>query len=67
MNKRDAELARQAGWPANLVAPVIMAKLAEFADLIRADEREACAAHYLTIMRKAIANEREACIDLVAR
>jgi len=29
--------------------------------LIRADEREACAAHYLTIMRKAIANEREAC------
>ena len=33
--------------------------------LIRADEREACAAHYLTIMRKAIANEREACAKIV--
>ena len=37
------EMAREAGWPDSLVAPVIMAKLAEFAELVRADEREACA------------------------
>ncbi len=37
------DMAREAGWPDSLVAPVIMAKLAEFAALVRADEREACA------------------------
>jgi len=31
------EMAREAGWPDSLVAPVIMAKLAEFAELVRAD------------------------------
>jgi hypothetical protein len=34
------DMAREAGWPDSLVAPVIMAKLAEFAALVRADERE---------------------------
>jgi hypothetical protein len=36
-------LAREAGWPNSLIAPVIMAKLAEFAALVAAAEREACA------------------------
>jgi len=43
MNERDIEFCKQAGWPESLVSPVIMAKLKEFADIIRADEREACA------------------------
>ena len=34
------DMAREAGWPDSLVAPVIMAKLAEFEALVRADERE---------------------------
>ena len=37
-------MAREAGWPDSLVAPVIMDKLAEFAALVAAAEREACAA-----------------------
>ena len=37
--KTVIEMAREAGWPDSLVAPVIMAKLAEFAELVRADER----------------------------
>jgi hypothetical protein len=36
-------MAREAGWPDSLIAPVIMAKLAEFAALVAAAEREACA------------------------
>jgi hypothetical protein len=36
-------MAREAGWPDSLVAPVIMAKLAEFAALVATAEREACA------------------------
>ena len=43
MNEDIIKWAREAGWPDSLVAPVIMAKLAEFAALVRADEREACA------------------------
>ena len=39
--KTVIEMAREAGWPDSLIAPVIMAKLAEFAELVRADEREA--------------------------
>ena len=38
--KTVIEMAREAGWPDSLVAPVIMAKLTEFAELVRADERE---------------------------
>ena len=41
--KTVIEMAKEAGWPDSLVAPVIMAKLAEFADLVRAQENEACA------------------------
>ena len=37
--KTVIEIAREAGWPDSLIAPVIMAKLAEFAELVRADER----------------------------
>ena len=36
-------LAREAGWPDSLVAPIIMEKLAEFAALVAAHEREECA------------------------
>lgn len=43
MNERIYELAEQAGWPESLVSPVIMAKLKEFAALVRADERKAIA------------------------
>jgi hypothetical protein len=35
------EMARQAGWPDSLVAPIIMAKLNDFAKLVAAKEREA--------------------------
>jgi hypothetical protein len=40
MNERDIELTRKAGWPDSLVAPIVMAKLAEFANIIRADQKE---------------------------
>jgi len=44
MQKDDIiRIAREAGWPDSLVAPIIMAKLAEFAALVAAAEREACA------------------------
>ena len=44
MNKEDiTRMAREAGWPDSLIAPVIMAKLTEFAALVAAAEREACA------------------------
>lgn len=43
--------------------------LERFADLVAAAEREACAKHYLDIMRdaveQAVAKEREACIKLL--
>jgi hypothetical protein len=41
--KTVIEMAREAGWPDSLVAPVIMSKLIDFAELVRADEREQCA------------------------
>ncbi len=37
------EMARQADWPDSLVAPIIMAKLSDFAKLVAAKEREAIA------------------------
>ena len=64
MNERIRELALQAGstHKQNLgVYQFYTDELEKFADLIRADEREACAEHYLGIMRGAIAEEREAC------
>ena len=39
MNKRDKELANQVTW----YADVTLTELSRYADLIRADEREACA------------------------
>jgi hypothetical protein len=36
------EMARQADWPDSLIAPIIMAKLNDFAKLVAAKEREAC-------------------------
>ena len=37
------EMAREADWPDSLVAPIIMTKLGDFAKLVTAKEREACA------------------------
>lgn len=41
------EMAKQADWPDSLIAPVIMAKLNDFAKLVaqqaQAEERDACA------------------------
>jgi len=37
------EMAKQADWPDSLIAPVIMAKLNDFAKLVAQHEREACA------------------------
>ena len=41
------EMAKQADWPDSLIAPVIIAKLNDFAKLVaqraQAEEREACA------------------------
>jgi hypothetical protein len=34
------EMARQADWPDSLVAPIIMAKLSDFAKLVAAKERK---------------------------
>ena len=63
MNERDKELAKQAGWPESLVSPVIMAKLKEFAALIRADTMEAAtraANESWTLMcKKMVGLERE--------
>ena len=38
--KTVIEMARAAGWPDSLVAPVIMAKLVDFAAVVAAAERE---------------------------
>ena len=69
MNEQDTELAKEAEAYAdyNFKGEVNWSEAYEskLIELIRADEREACAAHYLTIMRKAIANEREACAKIV--
>jgi hypothetical protein len=37
------KMAKEAGWPDSLVAPIIMAKLHDFAKLVAEREREACA------------------------
>ena len=37
------DIAKEAGWPDSLIAPIIMAKLHDFAKLVAAKEREACA------------------------
>ena len=61
MNERDKELANQVTW----YADVTLTELSRYADLIRADEREACADAVVQAVEKglqaAIAMEREAC------
>jgi hypothetical protein len=70
--KSTIDMARKAGWPDSLVAPVIMAKLTEFAALVRADEAAkytwnvhscgpTCTKAACVAMRKAVEAEREAC------
>ena len=65
MNERDKELAEQAGWPESLVSPFIMAKLKEFADLIRADAiktaNRAATVSWTLMCKKMVEFEREAC------
>ena len=48
------EMAKEAGWPDSLVAPIIMAKLNDFAKVVAKHEREACAV---------IANSMDSCQD----
>jgi hypothetical protein len=58
------DMAREAGWPDSLVAPVIMAKLAEFAALVRDDEREEFQRWFDVVTaqhKQEILAEREAC------
>ena len=59
------EIARQAGWPDSLVAPIIMAKLNDFAKLVEekaTEEANARANASWTLMcEKMVAFEREAC------
>jgi len=38
------EMAREADWPDSLVAPIIMAKLSDFAKLVAAKEQDRCCA-----------------------
>jgi len=65
MNERDKKLAIKAGWIAEAGEPDAgCLNLEQFAAIVRADERAACATHYLGIMRGAIAEEREACAKL---
>jgi len=63
MNKKLKELARQAKPSPNLIWED--SDLERFAELVRDEERKGCAEHYLSIMRDAVAREREACADLV--
>ena len=66
MNEDIIRMAREAGWPEEAGVPDTGSmNLERFAELIRADEREACAKHYLEIMRNAIAYERETIAKLV--
>ena len=68
MNERLKELAEQAGlfWQ---FSPAYEKCLEHFAELVRQDEAQACAKHYLAIMRdaveQAVLKEREACAVLV--
>ena len=57
--KTVIEMAREAGWPDSLVAPVIMAKLAEFAELVRKDYSFTHAQMWLKRFDDAILAERE--------
>ena len=77
MNERIKELAGQAGFDIEQTAygkkvfvdgRGVTTELERFAELVRQDEREACAEHYLAIMRDAVAQAvkraREACAKL---
>jgi len=72
MSERVKELAEQAGFCREFaLSGVWLAddeELERFAELVRQDEREACAKHYLGIMRDAVEQatlkEREACAKL---
>ena len=60
MINRDTiiKLAREAGL---FTHREVQPEIERFAALIAQQEREACAAHYLDVCRKAIVEEREAC------
>ena len=67
--KTTIELACEAGWPDSLIAPIIMAKLAEFEALVRADEREQGQKWFDAVTaqhKQEILAEREACAKLAA-
>ena len=56
-------MAREAGFTWEPISN-ISGPLERFAALVAAAEREACAEHYLAVMRKAVEEEREACAKL---
>ena len=66
MNERIKELATQAGLQNTLGCFWQSGDhdLERFAKLVRDEERQGCAEHYLEIMRDAVAREREACAVL---
>ena len=55
------KLAREAGL---FTHREVQPEIVRFAALVAAAEREACAAHYLDVCRKAIVEEREACYQI---
>lgn len=65
------ELAEQAGYLPDMfgIGHWDMPECKRFAELVAAAEREACAEHYLGIMRdaveQAVLREREACAQLI--
>ena len=73
MNERIKELAEQAGFTKTFAQCGLWLaeeeELERFAELIRQDEAQACAEHYLSIMRdaveQAVLKEREAIAALV--
>ena len=54
------KMARQSGLPEAIIEMTPIA-FETFAMLVAQHEREACAEHYLGIMRNAVKSEREAC------
>ena len=73
MNREDViRMALEAGFPDWWLNPPEASRqngeavrmMTEFAKIVAAAERAACAEHYLAVMRKAIEEEREQCAKL---
>ena len=60
------DIAKEAGWPDSLIAPIIMAKLHDFAKLVAAKEREACADMVFRYISQTDNMEARGCLSSVA-